>query len=100
IHESSGKALQIMMVTTVMVVILITWCTVTVLHGPFQVPPNPLKYGILLDHESLGWMHSLKDTRLSHLTMFILYVGFGHSMLVMRDRKSTRLNFSQGSITY
>src|SRR5438132_1440539 len=88
IHESSGKALQIMMVTTVMVVILITWCTVTVLHGPFQVPPNPLKYGILLDHESLGWMHSLKDTRLSHLTMFILFVGFGHSVLAMSGEET------------
>src|SRR5436309_5935081 len=88
IHESSGKALQIMMVTTVMVVILITWCTVTVLHGPFQVPPNPLKYGILLDHESLGWMYSLKDTWLSHLTMFILFVGFGHSVLAMSGEET------------
>jgi amino acid transporter len=88
LHESSGKALQIMMVTTVMVVILIIWCTVTVLHGPFQVPPNPLKHGILLDHESLGWMHSLKDTWLSHLTMFILFVGFGHSVLAMSGEET------------
>src|SRR5438876_1946166 len=88
IHESSGKALQIMMVTTVMVVILIIWCTVTVWHGPFQVAPSPFKYGILLDHESLGWMHSLKDTRLSHLTMFILFVGFGHSVLAMSGEET------------
>src|SRR5881392_557258 len=61
IHESSQKALQIMSITTVMVVILIIWCTATVVHGPFQLPPNPFKYGIILDHESLGWLHSLKD---------------------------------------
>src|SRR6185437_17164620 len=66
IHESSQRALQIMIVTTVMVVIMITWCTVTILHGPFQVPPNPLKSGIILNHESLGLLSSLKDSWLSH----------------------------------
>src|SRR5438067_4625862 len=88
IHESSQKALQIMSITTVMVVILIIWCTVTVLHGPFQLPPSPFKYGIILDHESLGWLHSLKDTWLSHLTMFILFVGFGHSVLAMSGEET------------
>src|SRR5579864_2527175 len=41
IHESSEKALQIMIVTTVMVVILILWCTITVFRAPIQIPPNP-----------------------------------------------------------
>ena len=45
IHESSQKALQIMVVTTVMVVLLIVWCTITVLHAPVQLPPNPLHPG-------------------------------------------------------
>ena len=88
IHESSQKALQIMSITTVMVVILIIWCTVTILHGPFQVPPNPLKYGISLNHESLGWLHSLKDSWLSHITMFIVFVGFGHSVLAMSGEET------------
>ena len=30
IHESSEKALRIMQITTVMVVILIVWCVVTI----------------------------------------------------------------------
>jgi len=42
IHESSEKALQIMIITTVMVVILIAWCTFTVFKVPIQIPPNPL----------------------------------------------------------
>jgi len=88
IHESSQKALQIMSITTIMVVILIIWCTATILHGPFQVPPNPFKYGITLDHESLGWLHSLKDTWISHLTMFIMFVGFGHSVLAMSGEET------------
>ena len=41
IHESSEKALQIMIITTVMVVILILWCTYTVFHVPIQIPPQP-----------------------------------------------------------
>src|SRR5690348_3530882 len=43
IHESSEKALQIMVITTVMVVILIIWCTITVFRVPIQIPPNPLQ---------------------------------------------------------
>ena len=88
IHESSQRALQIMIVTTVMVVILIGWCTITVLHGPFQVPPNPLKTGISLNHESLGWLSVLKDSWLSHLTLFIVFVGFGHSVLAMSGEET------------
>ena len=88
IHESSTKAVQIMMITTVMVVILILWCTVTLFHTPFQVPPNPLKYGITLDHESLGWLTALKNTWLSHLTLFIVFVGFGHSVLAMSGEET------------
>ncbi len=88
IHESSTKAVQIMMITTVMVVILILWCTVTLFHTPFQVPPNPLKYGIAMDHESLGWLTALKNTWLGHLTMFIVFVGFGHSVLAMSGEET------------
>ena len=87
-HESSTKAVQIMLITTVMVVILILWCTVTLFHTPFQVPPNPLKYGITLDHESLGWLTALKNIWLSHLTIFIVFVGFGHSVLAMSGEET------------
>ncbi len=88
IHESSSTAVRIMTVTTVMVVILIVWCTVTVLHGPFQVPPNPLKDGIKLDRESLGWLYGLKSTWLTHSTLFILLLGFGHSVLAMSGEET------------
>src|ERR1039458_892006 len=37
IHESSEKALRIMQITTVMVVILIVWCIVTLLQQPFDL---------------------------------------------------------------
>ncbi len=85
-HESSEKALQIMIVTTVMVVILIIWCTITVFSAPVHLPPNPLTTGVVrLNKESLGW---LNGTWISHLTWIILFVGFGHSVLAMSGEET------------
>jgi amino acid transporter len=87
IHESSEKALQIMIVTTVMVVILIAWCLITILRAPVvQLPPSPFTPGIIpLTKESLGWLH---NTWLSHLTLVIMFVGFGHSVLAMSGEET------------
>jgi len=86
IHESSEKALQIMIITTVMVVILIVWCTITVFRVPIQIPPNPLHPGVVrLNKESLGW---LDGTWITHLTWIILFVGFGHSVLAMSGEET------------
>jgi amino acid transporter len=85
-HESSQKALQIMAITTVMVVILLIWCTITVLRAPVQLPPNPLHAGVVpLNKESLGW---LNGTWFSHITWIILFVGFGHSVLAMSGEET------------
>ncbi len=88
LHESSQKAVQIMAITTVMVVMLIIWCTLTIFHVPIQIPPNPLRHGILLTHESLGWLVPLKHSWLAHLTWFIVFVGFGHSVLAMSGEET------------
>jgi len=86
LHESSEKAMQIMIVTTVMVVILILWCAFTILRTPVQLPPNPLHPGIVpLTKESLGWLHG---SWLSHLTWIIVFVGFGHSVLAMSGEET------------
>jgi amino acid transporter len=86
IHESSGKALQIMIITTVMVVILIIWCSITILRAPIVLPPNPLHPGVVpLTKESLGWLHG---TWFSHLTWIIVFVGFGHSVLAMSGEET------------
>ena len=85
-HESSQKALQIMVITTVMVVMLLVWCTITVLKGPIQLPPNPLHAGVVpLNKESLGWLHG---SWFSHVTWIILFVGFGHSVLAMSGEET------------
>ncbi len=87
IHESSGKAVQIMVITTVMVVILIVWCTITVLRTPVQLPPGPFSTAgaITLNKESLGW---LNGTWFAHLTWILLFVGFGHSVLAMSGEET------------
>ncbi len=87
IHESSQKALQIMVITTVMVVILIVWCSITVLRGPIQLPPSPVHPGVVpLNKESLGWLAGYPW--LTHLTWIILFVGFGHSVLAMSGEET------------
>ena len=86
IHESSDKAMKIMKTTTVMVVILIIWCLVTLLKHPAPLPPNPLVPGVFhLTHESLGWLYG---TWASKLTLVILLVGFGHSVLAMSGEET------------
>ena len=86
IHESSEKAVQIMVITTVMVVILIVWCGFTIFRAPIQFPPNPLHPGVVkVDKESLGW---LDGTWISHLTLIIMFVGFGHSVLAMSGEET------------
>src|SRR6202051_4321642 len=85
-HESSQKALQIMAITTVMVVILLIWCTITVLRSPIVLPPNPLHPGVVpLNKESLGW---LNGTWFSHWIWIIAFVGFGHSVLAMSGEET------------
>src|SRR6202521_1619095 len=77
-HESSQKALQIMAITTVMVVILLIWCTITVLRAPIQLPPNPLHAGVVpLNKESLGWLDTtwFRHLPLTVLTAVIVFVG-------------------------
>jgi amino acid transporter len=87
IHESSEKAVQIMVVTSVMVVILIFWSVYTILRSTGAVfPPNPLHPGVIpLNKESLGW---LNGTWLSHLMFIIVFVGFGHSVLAMSGEET------------
>src|SRR5277367_976472 len=74
IHESSERALQIMKITTVMVVMLIVWCLITLAKHGGQLPPLPSPATMHHDKESLGW---LLNTWASRIPMIILLVGFG-----------------------
>ena len=79
-HESSEKALRIMQITTVMVVILIGWCLLTMTVKGFQPVPLPVKANLRLGPESLGW---LKGTIAPTITAVAILIGLGHSLLAM-----------------
>jgi amino acid transporter len=113
LHESSDDALRIMYVTTAMVVLLIAWCTFTILTRPQmqRLPPAPLAHNLTFDRDAVGWMPKVapnsfqkiedapqKDTVETHFTlseragMLIGLIGilmaFGHSFLAMSGEES------------
>jgi amino acid transporter len=85
IHESSDKAMKIMKTTTVMVVILIVWCTYTVLKTGAHLPPLPSLENIKTGRETWGW---LSGTWAQHLLWVACIVGFGHSVLAMSGEET------------
>jgi amino acid transporter len=81
VHESSGKALRIMQITTVMVVIFLIWCPITIaLKGRWALPPAPVPSNIHLTPESAGWF---AGTFWIQIPMVMIIVAFGHSLLSM-----------------
>src|SRR6266498_640368 len=61
IHESSDDALKIMYVTTAMVVLLIAWCSFTILTKPAsqRLPPAPVTRNMTFSDDAVGWMPRL-----------------------------------------
>jgi amino acid transporter len=82
VHESSGKALRIMQITTVMVVILLIWCPITIgLKGRWgNFPPAPVASNLMFSDDAKGWF---KDTFWLQIPMVAIIIAFGHSLLSM-----------------
>ena len=81
IHESSGTALRIMQITTVMVVALLIWCPLTIiLQGKWQLPPSPIPSHLHFTNESMGWF---RGTVWPTFPMIAIIIAFGHSLLSM-----------------
>jgi amino acid transporter len=85
IHESSQKALRIMQLTSVMVVILIVWCIVTILQRGFNPVPLPTLQNIHFNDEAVGW---LKGTFFTQISVIAVLIGLGHSVLAMSGEES------------
>ena len=92
-HESSQKALRIMQVTTVMVVVLIVWCLLTIAMRPEaqHLPPMPTAHSILAANnashgDTLGWLSHFP--LITMLPFVLMLVGFGHSVLAMSGEES------------
>ncbi len=87
IEESSGKALKVMQVTTVMVVLLLGWSFFTLLRGHYSLPPLPLPQNLHFTDESLGFLKHVPD--LPHMFgIFGIMMAFGHSLLAMSGEES------------
>jgi amino acid transporter len=82
VHESSGKALRIMQITTVMVVILIVWCPLTILLKDrwHNLPPAPIASNLNFSSDAQGWF---KGTFWIQIPMVAIIIAFGHSLLSM-----------------
>jgi amino acid transporter len=86
IPESSGKALRIMYVTTVMVVLLIGWCIYTIAVRGAHTPPWPHLSNLVYADDALGW---LKNTSLPYTIGLIgILIGLGHSVLAMSGEET------------
>src|SRR5271167_1688455 len=82
VHESSGKALRIMQITTVMVVILLVWCPLTILLKDrwTDLPPAPIARNLSFAPEAKGWF---AGTFWLQVPMVAIIIAFGHSLLSM-----------------
>jgi amino acid transporter len=86
IRESTGKALEVMKITTVMVVIILVWGFATVLHNGAHLPPAPIPANLHFSHDALGF---LAGTHLAAtLGLFGIIMAFGHSVLAMSGEET------------
>ncbi len=86
IEESSGKAMRVMQITTVMVVIMLIWGIFTVFVRDAHLPPSPIPSHLKFSPYALGF---LKGTRLVPLIgLFGVLMAFGHSLLAMSGEES------------
>src|ERR1700721_1776570 len=86
IEESSDKALEVMKITTVMVVILLSWGIFSAIHVGAKLPPWPTPSTLHFSNDALGF---LKYTKLpAMLGLFGIIMAFGHSVLAMSGEET------------
>src|ERR1700720_3037241 len=86
IPESSGKALRIMYVTTVMVVLMLAWCGYTLWTRGAHLPPWPEPHNMHFSDQALGW---LRHTNWAYTIGLVgIFIGLGHSVLAMSGEET------------
>ena len=86
IHESSDKALEVMKITTVMVVILLLWGAYTVFHVGAHLPPLPRPSTLNFSTDAFGFLKHTRYTEM--LGLFGILMAFGHSVLAMSGEET------------
>ncbi len=85
IEESSGKAMRVMQITTVMVVVLLIWGVYSVFMMGAHLPPAPIPSNLHFSNEALGF---LRGTGIKVFGLFGILMAFGHSILAMSGEES------------
>ena len=86
LKESTHKALQVMKITTVMVVIILLWGFYTVLHNHSSLPPSPIPSHLHFSHDALGFLAGTHFA--ATLGVFGIIMAFGHSVLAMSGEET------------
>lgn len=86
IEESSDRAMEVMKITTVMVVILLTWGIYSAIHLGVKLPPFPTPSHLHFSSDALGIFRHTKAA--GALGLFGVIMAFGHSVLAMSGEES------------
>ncbi len=86
IKESTSKALEVMKITTVMVVILLGWGFFTALHIHAKLPPAPTVGNLHFSSGSLGFLSGTNLAR--DFGLFGIIMAFGQSILAMSGEET------------
>jgi amino acid transporter len=86
IKESTKKALDVMKITSVMVIIIIVWGAFTAFTRHAHLPPAPIPSNLHFSQDALGF---LAGTRFAaSLGLFGIIMAFGHSVLAMSGEET------------
>ena len=89
IEESSDKALDVMKITTVMVVILLGWGIFSAFHVGAKLPPLPTPSNLHFSPDALGFLKNIKfGPGVMSFGLFGILMAFGHSVLAMSGEES------------
>ncbi len=86
IEESSDKALEVMKVTTIMVVLLLAWGIWSAIHVGAKLPPLPVPSNLHFSKDALGFLSGTKLA--TTLGLFGILMAFGHSILAMSGEET------------
>src|ERR1700744_4318565 len=86
IEESTDKALEVMKITTIMVVLLLGWGIFSAIHVRASLPPLPVPANLHFSHDALGFLAGTKFA--TALGLFGILMAFGHSVLAMSGEET------------
>ncbi len=86
IEESSDKALEVMKITTIMVVLLLAWGFWSVFVKGAKLPPLPVPSNLHFSKDALGFLSGTKFA--TSLGLFGILMAFGHSILAMSGEET------------